>query len=510
MARACGLYIDSDPAASAFFLNSLRPQDALQPPMDSSIPFHEMDFFSNNPSSASANADSSTPPHPLPFQVNTGLNLLTTNSDQSVADDALAIYSNFKEKRIKTELRNLDTEIAVLRGELEKIVEENHKLKDMINETNANYNALKMRIIEPRKGGEDAEKPAHQVLGASPEEKKQAENSRGTLVPRQFIDLGLASIDDGEANSDEHSLSPSVRRSNGRSRSPMEVECSTRIGSDAKELNKEAEIEEEAERIQKYSPPKNVDDQVEATMRRARVSVRARSEAPMITDGCQWRKYGQKMAKGNPCPRAYYRCTMAAGCPVRKQVQRCAEDRTILVTTYEGNHNHALPPAAMAMAQTTSSAAKMLLSGSMSSNDGLMNASFLTRTTLLPCSSSNMATLSASAPFPTVTLDLTHPPTTQPSTQFQMPFSNHASHGFTQVLAQALCNSQSNFSGLQVNNKDPLQLSAAIAADPNFTAALTAAITSIMGSALPSNVNGDNNNGNVTSSNNNDSKFSGN
>ncbi|KAK9155629.1 hypothetical protein Sjap_003109 [Stephania japonica] len=469
------------------------------------------------------------------FDVNTGLNLLTANtsSDQSTVDDGVS-PPTMEDKRRKTEL-------AVLQAELDRMNDENQRLKGMLTQVNNNYNALQMHIMtlmqqqqqEQQQKSQIAQVPNNEMIHEDHKKKNLVEKEgrgEGLVVPRQFLDLRPSGT--GGDTQEEPSQASSETRSCRGSKSPgnnMEVVApidhhhhhheKSDFGnhSGREDSPDQADSQGWPNKAPKLNGLKNAADQSvssEATMRKARVSVRARSEAPMITDGCQWRKYGQKMAKGNPCPRAYYRCTMAAGCPVRKQVQRCAEDRTILITTYEGNHNHPLPPAAMAMASTTSAAASMLLSGSMPSADGLINSSFLTRT-LLPCSSS-MATISASAPFPTVTLDLTQTPKPlafqrPPNSQFHLPFMSSPQQSSAQPLAQLFGQSlynQSKFSGLQLSSShevdhaaqsaqpQPMQpvqqqlpsladtvsaATAAITSDPNFTAALVAAISSIIG-----------------------------
>ncbi|XP_055805350.1 probable WRKY transcription factor 31 isoform X2 [Solanum dulcamara] len=468
------------------------------------------------------------------FVVNTGLQLVTANagSDQSTVDDGVSSEVLIEDKRAKIQL-------AQLQVELERMNSENQRLKGMLTQVSNSYSALQMHLVTLMQQQQQQQQlisrtentHAHEVVGAKSDEEKKQENN-GTIVPRQFMELGPSGSKPDPMDEPSHSHSSSEERTlSGSPRNNIELVSKDKAIGREESPESESWAPNKAPKLMNSSS-KPVEQSTEATMRKARVSVRARSEAPMISDGCQWRKYGQKMAKGNPCPRAYYRCTMAVGCPVRKQVQRCAEDRTILITTYEGTHNHPLPPAAMAMASTTSAAANMLLSGSMPSADGLMNTNFLARA-MLPCSS-NMATISASAPFPTVTLDLTaqnpnaalpnyHQRINQANAQFQFPLPaglNHPNYltsmsapQMPQVLGQPMYN-QSKFSGLQVSqdnihhpsiSHDTLSAAtAAITADPNFTAALAAAISSIISGSHPNNGNspmsGPSSNNNNTSS----------
>ncbi|KZV36245.1 putative WRKY transcription factor 2-like [Dorcoceras hygrometricum] len=101
------------------------------------------------------------------------------------------------------------------------------------------------------------------------------------------------------------------------------------------------ESESKRRRIENYA--QEMSGSARAT-REPRVVVQTTSDVDILDDGYRWRKYGQKVVKGNPNPRSYYKCT-SLGCNVRKHVERACHDLKSVITTYEGKHNHDVPAA---------------------------------------------------------------------------------------------------------------------------------------------------------------------
>nr|GMD87846.1 probable WRKY transcription factor 71 [Ipomoea batatas] len=80
----------------------------------------------------------------------------------------------------------------------------------------------------------------------------------------------------------------------------------------------------------------------EKKQRQPRFAFMTKSEVDHLEDGYRWRKYGQKAVKNSPYPRSYYRCT-SQKCPVKKRVERSYQDPSVVITTYEGQHDHHIP-----------------------------------------------------------------------------------------------------------------------------------------------------------------------
>uniref|UniRef100_A0A0C9S631 TSA: Wollemia nobilis Ref_Wollemi_Transcript_15708_1408 transcribed RNA sequence n=1 Tax=Wollemia nobilis TaxID=56998 RepID=A0A0C9S631_9CONI len=202
------------------------------------------------------------------------------------------------------------------------------------------------------------------------------------------------------------------------------------------------------------------------------VTVRTSSEDAKVSDGCHWRKYGQKNTRNSPWPRAYYKCAMAPSCPVKKQVQRCDQDSSIVITTYQGEHNHLLSPVAIAAMNAGSDCLGLLSVTSESSRVGYP----------LPFPAS-IARISSIGSSPTITLDLTSniDSTPNPNPGFYSADLRAVGGSFMQnrnpLYKSNLHGSSSDPKDYRHGGSNPM---ASIKADPRFTEALAVAVANSM------------------------------
>eukprot|EP00253_Pinus_taeda_P026004 PITA_26004 len=280
--------------------------------------------------------------------------------------------------------------ITMVVDEINLINEENLKLKSMLKDMSSKYNDLQTHIrslVDQRKGlcGSQMFNPDHPGTDVL-----YARYSKGAAVPQydqlDFHERGWGKDNKNAKFMDEQQLPSSKRTLNYFESAPIE----NRINSSTDDNP-----------CRHKKPPKPPNKKHDVLSRRLTavpkkiVSVRTESEPSVTDDGCQWRKYGKKMTKSNPLPRSYYKCAWAPGCPVKKQVQRCAQDPTIVITTYEGEHTHSLSPLAMADRHVRAS--------SQIIGEGKNRENLVEDNQFIPC----IARISTSSPFPTIILDLT-------------------------------------------------------------------------------------------------------
>ncbi|KAK9707283.1 hypothetical protein RND81_07G186500 [Saponaria officinalis] len=347
----------------------------------------------------------------------------------------------------QNQMMNKEELLKSAKVKMEEVREENERLKKLLSQIMKEYNSLENQISIMTRSK------------ASPETQNSIDNRKSSNNDEEKQERDLISLSLGSWNSEKRYEDHDTKKQNNNNNSSekrRKVEEGLELGLDCRydvvpsesvnnsTMNNATEVKKEEDIIATWPPSREIkakeavngrekDEESlhQPQVKKTRVCIRSRCDSPTVHDGCQWRKYGQKIAKGNPCPRAYYRCTVSSNCPVRKQVQRCPQDMSILITTYEGNHNHPLPLSATAMASATTAAAAMLKTGSLTSSQhptisnlpttssyGLHASNLITTFNNNP----SMITAASHNSHPTVTLDLT---TANPDfSPFNWPFSS--------------------------------------------------------------------------------------